>query len=132
MQVWPASRTNTRRIAGIRPRPDFDRAVRSEVVVMIAGNVVRIGCESHSLSYDDAKELARQAIAASEGWTVVLDLGTITETTTAALAKLVALRRQLRKTGRDLRIICPHGKAKHLYDVSRLDKLLPAMAAKAS
>jgi len=99
---------------------------------MIADNVVRIGYESHSLSYDDARELASKARAAKEGWTVLIDLGGITETTTAALARLVALRRQLRKTGRELRIICPHGRAKHLYDVWRLGELLPATTSIAS
>lgn len=131
MQVWPASRTDTRKIAGIRVRLDLDRALRNEVVVMIAGNVVRIEYASDNLSYDDARELARQAVAAKEGWTVVIDLGGITETTTAALARLVALRRQLRKTGRELRIVCPHGRAKHLYDVWRLGELLPAATAMA-
>lgn len=99
---------------------------------MIADNVVRIGYAADSLSYDDARELASKALAAKEGWTVVIDLEPITETTTAALARLVVLRRQLRKTGRELRIICPHGRAKHLYDVWRLGELLPAATSIAS
>ena len=99
---------------------------------MIADNVARIGCASDSLSYDDAQELARRALAAREGQTVVIDLGPVTEATTAALARLVALRRQLRGTGRDLRVICPHGKAKRLYDVWRLGELLPAATSMAS
>ena len=98
---------------------------------MIADNVVAIRCASDQLSYHDAEQIAHRALGAKEGRTILIDLGQIAETTTAALARLVALRRQLRRSGRELCVVRPRGRAKHLYDVWRLGELLPA-AAKAS
>ena len=93
---------------------------------MIAGNVVTIRHASDDLSYGGAKRLARNATAAVErGWTVRLDLSRADHATTAALARLVVLRRELRKTGRDLCIAGLHGQPKRVFDVSRIGELLP-------
>ena len=92
---------------------------------MVAGSFVTVRHVAESLSYTDAGEIARVALADGEAATVLIDLERTTRTTTAALARLVLLRRHLRKVGRDLRIIGPCGKAKHLYDISRLGNLLP-------
>ena len=92
---------------------------------MIAHNVVAIRHGAPRLSYHDAQEIARRAAADRDGWTVLVDLEGTTETTTAALARLVVLRRDLRKCGRELHLLGPCGKAKHLFDVCRLGELLP-------
>ena len=92
---------------------------------MVAGSLVTVRHDCESLSYRDASRIARQALADNGATTVLVDLGQTTETTTAALARLIVLRRDLRRTGRELRIRGPSGRARDLYDISRLGGLLP-------
>jgi hypothetical protein len=54
-----------------------------------------------------------------------LDLTDAIETTTAALARLVILRRKLMQRQADLRLVGLQGKALAVYTVSRLDNVLP-------
>lgn len=57
--------------------------------------------------------------------TVVIDLKATSETSTAALAKLVRLRGQLLHNGRDLFVYGLKGRAKSMYEIYRMGKLLP-------
>jgi ABC-type transporter Mla MlaB component len=84
-----------------------------------------VTCHSNHLSYKDACKIANQASATSGHDTIRLELQRVVETTTAALARLIALRRNLRRSGRDLRIAGLHGQAENLYEFNRMAGLLP-------
>ena len=60
-----------------------------------------------------------------EARTVVIDMSAVEEATTSAFARLVLLRRELRRAGRDLRITGLRDRAARLYEISRLDTVLP-------
>jgi anti-anti-sigma regulatory factor len=57
--------------------------------------------------------------------TIVIDLSRARDATTSAFARLVLLRRYLLRTGRDLLLIGLTDRAARLYEVSRLDGVLP-------
>ncbi len=56
---------------------------------------------------------------------ILINLSGVSKTDTAALARLVVLRRELRRNGRDLVICGIAGKARALYEIQRFDELLP-------
>jgi hypothetical protein len=60
--------------------------------------------------------------------TVIVDLAAARDATTSAFARLVLLRRRLLRCGRDLRIKGLSDRAARLYEVSRLDLILPCDA----
>lgn len=74
------------------------------------------------------REACRVADAAmrAPARTVVVDLAHARDATTSAFARLVLLRRTLLRSGRDLRIKGLCERAARLYQVSRLDRILPA------
>ena len=92
---------------------------------MVFGHVNLFRCAVSSLSYHDAVDLAEAVRSSSKGGTAVIDLTDTNETTTAALARLIVLRRKLRRSGGDLRLVHLHGLARRLYDVNRLTHALP-------
>ena len=61
--------------------------------------------------------------------TIVVDLSHARDATTSAFARLVLLRRYLLRTGRDLRLTGLSHRAAKLYEVSRLDQVLPCQRA---
>ena len=77
------------------------------------------------LSHDEACGIARQVLSDARPRTVVIDLRNAREITTAAFARLVLLRRRLRAQGRDLHLSNLRGKAASLYQINRLDAVLP-------
>ena len=70
-----------------------------------------ISCNCDHLSYDRACDIANQAVVVGGNDTIHIGLHRVVETTTVALARLVALRRDLRRSGRDLMIAGLHGQA---------------------
>ena len=93
---------------------------------MVSGIVMNIEYSARRLTYDDASRIAQQVLsAAALSPSVVLSLEQTTETTTAALARLVLLRKQLLKAGRDLKVIGLSGRANDLYEITRMSGLLP-------
>ena len=93
---------------------------------MVAGNVMTIRHEASSLSYRDVVQIALKIRRCSESLrTVVVDLANTSETSTAALAKLILLRRCLMRSGRDLYVSGLVGQAGAMYMVYRLAELLP-------
>ncbi len=92
---------------------------------MVARNTTIITFNGDDLSYEKACEIANQASAVRGHETIRLELQRVVETTTAALARLVALRRDLRRSGRDLRITGPCGQAESLYEFNGMAALLP-------
>ena len=78
------------------------------------------GCFSHA----EACRLFVRALRA-KAQRIVIDLRRIDDATTSAFAQLVLLRRTLRKSGRDLCLTGLHDRAEHLFQVNRLDGVLP-------
>ena len=82
---------------------------------MVASEITTIAFNCTFLSYDEVCEIASRALAIGGSDTVHIKLDYVAETTTAALARLVALRRDLRRSGRDLQITGLCGEAESLY-----------------
>jgi anti-anti-sigma regulatory factor len=80
------------------------------------------------LSAAAAKSMMQGALASREPRTVVVDLQRTSDTSTAALATLVLFRGALLKAGGDLRLCGLHGRAKSLYEVHRMNSVLPRQA----
>ena len=76
-------------------------------------------------SFWDACAVAARVATSGHPALVLLDLSQTIDTTTAALARLVLLRRDLLRSGSDLKIIGLLGRARDLYEVSRLAGALP-------
>ncbi len=91
---------------------------------MVASQMT-ISCDCDYLSYDRACDIADQALVAGGNDVIHIGLHRVMETTTAALARLIALRCNLRKSGRDLRIAGLHGQAEDLYEFNRMKSILP-------
>lgn len=91
----------------------------------MAATQTTITCDSDHLSYEGACSIANQASAIRGHDMIRLELQRVVETTTAALARLIALRRNLRRSGRDLMIAGLCGRANRLYEVNGLASLLP-------
>ena len=79
---------------------------------------------SERFSHSDACRIFAIA-GGTRGGTVVIDLERVDEASTSAFARLVLLRRQLLKVGRDLRLINLRSKAASLFEVNRLAGVLP-------
>ena len=92
---------------------------------MVAGSVWAVRFRDRHLSYGDACAIARRVFAAGSWRPVHLHLTETTATSTAALARLILLRRELLGRGGDLRLVGLKGRAEALYEINRLDKLLP-------
>ena len=87
-----------------------------------------ICCDCNYLSYERACDIANQALAVGGNGTIHIVLHLAMETTTAALSRLIALRCNLRRSGRDLRIAGLCGQAKDLYEFNRMATLLPCVS----
>lgn len=88
-----------------------------------------VAASSRRLDHNDAYLLSNLALRAaairSRGDDVIIDLSKVEEITTAALARLVLLRRQLKKHGRDLKIVGLRSRAEKLFEINRLSGVLP-------
>jgi anti-anti-sigma regulatory factor len=84
--------------------------------------VPQSGCFAHW----DAYRLSTLALReAPQSPTIVVDLSSVEEITTSAFARLILLRRQLLRQGRDLRLTGLHARAARHYEINRLQKVLP-------
>jgi len=92
--------------------------IASQSIIFAAGQ---------SLTHAEACRLAEKA-AARGSQTVVLDLSACVDATTAAFARIVLLRRHLLHTGRDLSLAGLHGRPARLFEVHRLDSVLPQLS----
>lgn len=81
-----------------------------------------------SFTHGDACRVYDAALRAAAR-TIVVDLSHARDATTSAFARLVLLRRYLLSTGRDLRLTGLGYRAAKLYEVSRLDQVLPCQRA---
>jgi anti-anti-sigma regulatory factor len=79
-------------------------------------------------THDEACRLACLA-ESSSAHTVVLDMARTSGASTAAFARLVLLRRALKQKGRDLQLAGMGGRAAQLFEVHRLQGVLPRLAS---
>jgi anti-anti-sigma regulatory factor len=83
-------------------------------------------CFAHPDACQVSSTVLRAAGAAgTDVSTVVIDLSRAADATTSAFARLVLLRRELLRRGRDLRLVGLRDRAARLYEVSRLEAVLP-------
>jgi ABC-type transporter Mla MlaB component len=80
-------------------------------------------------SHENALSVTDWALNCSDAQVVVIDLSRIVDTTTAALAAIILLRRTLMGRGRDLHLAGLSGRPLQLYQVNRLDAVLPRVDA---
>jgi hypothetical protein len=95
----------------------------------MVGSEMVMTYQAERLSYEDACSLSRSVLAGSGQGQVSLEMDQVRDTTTAALARLVLLRRDLLRSGRDLRVLGLRGRAELLYEVNRLHDILPRQQA---
>ena len=94
---------------------------------MVAANWLTVRYEGESFTYDDACRLAAR-LAASGCRPVAIRFEGTTRTSTAALARLIVLRRRLLRMGQDLRIAGLRGQADGVYQIGRMSQILPRIA----
>jgi ABC-type transporter Mla MlaB component len=84
-----------------------------------------ISLKVNRLAHRDACRVYDRAVNLPQPGTIVLDLSSVEEATTSAFARLVLLRRELLRRGRDLRLKGLRSRAAKLYEISRLETVLP-------
>jgi len=84
-----------------------------------------VSAPSGQFSHSVADELCSKIRASRPARTVIVDLKEIEDATTAAFARLVLLRRDLLRHGRDLRLKGLRSRAASIWRVSRLNCVLP-------
>ena len=84
-----------------------------------------IACHTPQLTHADVSRIADNVDATGEASTVVLDLSSVQDTDTAALAALILLRRSLLNRGGDLVLRGIRNRFAHLYHLNRMNDLLP-------
>jgi ABC-type transporter Mla MlaB component len=92
---------------------------------MVALNNGIVRTDASLLDYPVACDLAARLSPDGPEGLIYLDLRHTPSTTTGALARLIFLRRDLLKSGRDLRIVGLNGRARALYEVYGLAEALP-------
>jgi anti-anti-sigma regulatory factor len=79
----------------------------------------------HCFAHREACHIFDRAVHSTDPKTVVIDMSGVADATTSAFARLVLLRRELRRHGRDLRLTGLRDRAAKLYEISRLETVLP-------
>ena len=92
---------------------------------MVASRTAIFAAAEH-LTHQEACRLAK-LVKASDSATVVLDLSKVRDASMSAFARLVLLRRELLRLGRDLRIRGLQHQPAHLFEVHRLGGVLPPL-----
>jgi anti-anti-sigma regulatory factor len=91
----------------------------------VFSNECAIVPQTHCFAHPDAFRIFADVLGHLAARTVVIDLSVADDATTSAFARLVLLRRELLRMGCDLRIKGLRDRAARLYQVSRLDSVLP-------
>lgn len=94
---------------------------------MVAGQSILLAT-GERLNHAEACRIADKATACG-AQTIVLDLGGCCEAATSAFARLVLLRRDLLEAGRDIRLAGLQGQPARLFEVHRLEKVLPRLSS---
>ena len=91
---------------------------------MVAGNWITIDFDGGDFTYAEACRVARKVMSC-ETVPVLLRLDSAASTSTAAMARLVLLRRNLLAQGRDIKLAGLAGRVKAVYEIARMHNLLP-------
>lgn len=78
------------------------------------------------LTHEEACRLSDRAVA-SGARSIIIDLSRVVDATTAAFARFVLLRRELLRVGRDVRLAGLHDQPAKLFEVHRLESVLPSI-----
>lgn len=97
---------------------------QTNIMRKVPTDKVAIVTKSASFSHRDACRLFELA-RTSTAQILIVDLHEAVDTDTAALARLILLRRRLLRVGRDLRISGMRDRVANLYHIARLDQILP-------
>ncbi len=92
---------------------------------MVIDGRLTIVYKGRQFLYDDACDIAERITASTGNKITHIRLQGVTDTTTAALARLILLRMNLMKSGRDLQIAGLCSRAKALYEIDKLEGVLP-------
>ena len=84
------------------------------------------------LAHRDAYRLSKHVLRMGRARTIIIDFSTVEDVTTSAFARLVLLRRELRRRGRDLRLTGLRARAARQYELNRLDAVLPMLSMSAA
>jgi anti-anti-sigma regulatory factor len=87
-----------------------------------------IALQTSRLTHREAFRLSNYVLRSKQAQTMILDFSSVEEITTSAFARLVLLRRELLRRGRDLRLTGLHERVARLYEFNRLDAVLPLVA----
>jgi anti-anti-sigma regulatory factor len=85
---------------------------------------MKLSPQGRCFSHAEACRLFSQALSQAAR-RIVIDLGRVEDATTSAFAQLVLLRRSLLRTGRDLCLTGLHDRPANIFQVNRLDGVLP-------
>ena len=85
---------------------------------------MKLSPQGRCFSHAEACRLFSQALSQAAR-RIVIDLGRVEDATTSAFAQLVLLRRSLLRSGRDLCLIGLHDRPAGIFQVNRLDGVLP-------
>jgi anti-anti-sigma regulatory factor len=88
-------------------------------------SMLSLVADSPRLTHSGAEALCQKIREAGSPRVIVVDLRKVEDITTAALAKLVLLRRELLRDGRDLRLKGLHSRAASVWRISKLSSVLP-------
>jgi anti-anti-sigma regulatory factor len=93
---------------------------------MVAGQSILLAT-GQSLTHAEACRVADKA-ATCGAQIIVIDLGGCCSAATSAFARLVILRRSLLESGRDIRLTGLQGQPARLFEVHRLENVLPRLS----
>ena len=104
--------------------PRFSQAA-PELSFKATDRAARIVLDGSRFSHADANRVSVWAHTVSNAKRVIIDLANAGEAETSAFAQLVLLRRSLLRAGRDLAISGLRDRAQGLFEVNRLESVLP-------
>ena len=84
-----------------------------------------IATKAELFSLEDARQISKWVLNRYTAKTVVIDLSRSSDASTAAFAALVVLRKKLLRDGRDLRVSGLRDRAENVFNVNRLQTVLP-------
>jgi anti-anti-sigma regulatory factor len=94
--------------------------------VIVVNMVQSIIPSTNRFSHEEAMEVYQQAMRETgQVEYVLVDFGGVNDATTSGFARLVLLRKILREHGVDLFVVNLHDRPAQLYEVNRLDSVLP-------
>jgi anti-anti-sigma regulatory factor len=101
-------------------------ALKEMQAMSVAPAPYLIAPKATEFSHEHASAISKWVLERETALTIHIDLSHATSATTAAFATLVLLRRRLLRDGRDLRVSGLRERAQHVFQLNRLQSVLPA------